>query len=396
MKKTKIVSLLLALIMAFSLAIPAAAASDKTYPTPGTTYGGNPYDPVILTDGTALVEDKVGLIRVFLDGQVVVTMSEQFMLDYTSTATTTNRGFTSKYGYAWLAEQTADRLLREKLVTRATDGKSLAYGDKVIHLSTAGSNAMELEYLVKNYFRQPVTEIRTLDTVSYTLTYRNGKTSTSTISIQTYGDSIPSISAYRNIWTVREVDDYTIEVYLRNGMVVTLEKVMIIDWVNARQNLGKTFKLDYWHDRYEMDDAGAELCVTFCQELLDELITQGWTTYPTNLLGQSYDPNSWWMSTDDVMARDVTTSQVLVRSLERLRTENTAADITIYFDYANRYGKWTHTVPYSVRFEFLCRNDNTASGFGFYSLTRPEHFMRAYNAAQNFWLTDDDLRAIEW
>lgn len=394
MKKTKIVSLILALIMAFSLAIPAAAASDKTYPTPGTTYGGNPYDPVILTDGTVLVEDKVGLIRVFLDSQVVVTMSEQFMLDYTSTATTTNRGFTSKYGYAWLAEQTADRLIREKLVTRAADGKSLTYGDKVIHLSTAGSSAMELEYLVKNYFRQPVTEIRTLDTVSYTLTYRNGKTSTSTISVQTYGDTIPSISTYRSIWAVRELDDYTIEVYLRNGMVVTLDKSMIIDWVDARQSLGKTFKITSWHDRYEMDDAGAELCVTFCQELLDELITQGWTAYPTNLLGQSYD--SWWMSTDDVMARGVTTNRVLVRSLERLRTEDTTADVTIYFDYYNRYGKWTSTVAHQMRFEFLYRNSATASGFDFYQLTRPEHFRWAYNTAQDFWLTDDDLRAIEW
>lgn len=394
MKKTKIVSLILTLIMAFSLAIPAAAASDKTYPTPGTTYGGNPYDPVILTDGTVLVEDKVGLIRVFLDSQVVVTMSEQFMLDYTSTATTTNRGFTSKYGYAWLAEQTADRLIREKLVTRAADGKSLTYGDKVIHLSTAGSSAMELEYLVKNYFRQPVTEIRTLDTVSYTLTYRNGKTSTSTISVQTYGDTIPSISTYRSIWAVRELDDYTIEVYLRNGMVVTLDKSMIIDWVDARQSLGKTFKITSWHDRYEMDDAGAELCVTFCQELLDELIIQGWTVFPAAALEPGYSYRKF--DVRDVMTKGVTMDRVLVRSLERLRTEDTTSDVTIYFDYYDWNGRLYNTVECPMSFEFLYRNENTASGFGFYSLTRPEHFMRAYNAAQNFWLTDDDLRSIEW
>ena len=394
MKKTKIVSLILALIMAFSLAIPAAAASDKTYPTPGTTYGGNPYDPVILTDGTVLVEDKVGLIRVFLDGQVVVTMSEQFMLDYTSTATTTNRGFTSKYGYAWLAEQTADRLIREKLVTRADDGKSLAYGDKVIHLSTAGSSAMELEYLVKNHFRQPVTEIRTLDTVSYTLTYRNGKASTSTISVQTYGDTIPSISAYRSIWAVRELDDYTIEVYLRNGMVVTLNKSMIVDWVDARQRLGSTFKLDSWHDRYEMDDEGARTCVDFCQELLDELIIQGWTVFPAAALEPGYSYRKF--DVRDVMAKDVTMDRVLVRSLERLRTEDTTSDVTIYFDYYDWNGRLYNTVECPMSFEFLYRDTNTASGFGFYQLTRPEYFRWAYNTAQDFWLTDDDLRAIEW
>ena len=49
-----------------------------------------------------------------------------------------------------------------------------------------------------------------------------------------------------------------------------------------------------------------------------------------------------------------------------------------------------------MSFEFLYRDTNTASGFGFYQLTRPEHFRWAYNTAQDFWLTDDDLRAIEW
>ena len=70
--------------------------------------------------------------------------------------------------------------------------------------------------------------------------------------------------------------------------------------------------------------------------------------------------------------------------------------MTIYFDYYDWNGRLYNTVECPMSFEFLYRNENTASGFGFYSLTRPEHFMRAYNAAQNFWLTDDDLRSIEW
>lgn len=392
MRKTKIAALFLAIVMAFSLmTTPAFAASN-------TTYGGNPYAPVVLGAGTVVVEEHspYDLIHVFLDDKVVVTMDEQFVLNYTSTGTYVDRGFSSKAGYAWLAESAINLVLREKLVARAADGKSCVYGDGVISLATATGDAMSLDYLVQNYFRQPLpdTGVRTLDTVSYTLTYRGGKTVTSTITVRSYGDTTPSISpTYAcDIWTVREVDDYTIEVYLRNGIIVTLEKQMIVDWVDARQRLGTTFSIDSWHDRWEMDDEGAAICVDFCPTLLDALILQGWTVFPAEAL----EPNYSYLAfpVENVMWRGVTSSQVLVRSLERLRTEDTTADVTIYFDYANRYGLWTNSTSYQMSFEFICRNDATASGFGFYTLTKPEYCAWSFKAAQSFWLTAQDVRNI--
>lgn len=396
MKKTKFVTLLLAMVMAFSLmATPALAASGAAYPASGPTYGGNPYAPVILGPGTVVAEDHspYGLIHVFLENQVVVTMDEQFVLNYTATSGYVDRKFSSRAGYTWLVEEAMNRVTREKTVTRAADGKSLVYGDTVIHLSTATGEALALDYLITNFFRQPVKEIRTLDTVGYTLTYRNGKTATSYISVRTYGDALPSAAVYCDIWTVRELDDYTIEVYLRNGMVVTLEKAMIIAWVDARQDLGWTFDISSWHDKWEMDDEGAATCVDFCQTLLDALIRQGWTVFPAEALEPGYTYRNSLIR-DGVMRWDVPTDRVLVRSLERLRSADTTSDVTIYFDYANQYGRWTHTVPYAMSFEFLCRSETTASGFNFYNLSRPEYFVRAFKAAQTFWLTDAEIQTI--
>lgn len=397
MKKTRMATLFLAVLMAFSLMATPAFAASGSYAAAGPTYGGNPYAPVILGPGTVVVEEhaEADLIHVFLEDQVVVTMDEKFVLDYTSTATYADRGFSSRGGYAWVAEEAVNRILREKMVARAADGKSCTYGDKVIHLSTATGDSLALDYLITNFFRQPVKEIRNLDTVSYTLVYRNGRTATSYISVRSYGDKTPNASTtYCDIWQVRDLDDETIEVYLRNGMIVTLKKQMIVDWVDARQQLGNTFGISSWHDRWEMNDEGATACEDFCQTLLDNLIRQGWTVFPAEALEPNYSYRKF--PVEDVMWQGVTSSRVLVRSLERLRTEDTASDITIYFDYSNWYGRWTHSVAHEMRFEFLCRDNNTVSGFNFYDLSRPEYFMRGFNAAQGVWLTDAEVRDISW
>lgn len=401
-KKPKFVALFLAFVMVFSLmATPAfAATSGNPYATPGTTYGGNPYAPVVLGPGTVVKEEQLpNLIHVFMENQVVVTMDEQFVLNYTSTASYTSRGFSSQGGYAWLAEAAIDRAIRDKSVARAADGKSCIYGDKVINLATADGKPLPIDYLITNFFRQPVTEIRVLDTVSYKLTARNGKTTTSYISVRSYGDAVPDTSPTTpttmdyDIWEVRDLDDGRIEVYLRNGMIVTLEKAMIVDWVNARKALGGRFKMSYWHDRYEMDDESAETCVDFGQKLLDALIAQGWTTYPTDLEDWTY--NSWYIPEADLMCEDVGTSRVLVWSLENARGgAGTEAEVTIYFDYYNAYGRWTHSTGYTLSFEFLGRVQDQSTGFAFWTLTRPGHFTQAFDAARTFWLTSNELRTI--
>lgn len=416
-KKTKLTALFLALIMALSLATPAfaytPAPTSVNNPSPSVAtgaYGGNPYAPVILGPGTVVVEDQNNLIHVFLEDQVVVTMDVQFVLNYTATGNYKSRGFSSKGGYAWLAEEAINRALNEKTVARAADGNSCTYGEKATHLSTATGEALPVDYIITAYFRQPVKELRTLDTVSYTLTHQNGKTVTSTITVRAYGEATPtqsSIYALDSIWAVREVDDYTIEVYLRNGMIVTLAKQMVVDWVDSRQNLGKTFGIDSWHDRYEMDDDGAVVCESFCQTLLDDLIRQDWTVFPTKALEPGYEYQAF--PATGVMRPDVKSDLVLARAMEKRRTADTSSDITIYFDYYNRYGRLTHSVPYQMRFEFICRNIVTsasASGagnatkptvndFNFYSLAKPEYFLRSYNAAQKAaWLTDAEIAAI--
>lgn len=406
MKKTKLLALLLTVAMALSLMVaPAAAASGNPYAVPGTTYGGNPYAPVVLGPGTVVKEEQspYNLVRVFMENQVVVTMDERFVLDYTSTAAYTNRGFSSKGGYAWLAEAAINRALNDKSLARATNG-TITYGDKVINLSTADGKPLPIDYLVTNFFRQPVTQIKDLDTVCYTLTYRNGTTATSYIAVQSYGDAIPTpgnspttpIYSYCDIWNVRDLDDETIEVYLRNGMIVTMEKKMIVDWVGARQRLGKDLSISYWHDWWEMDDDGADACVNFCQTLLDALIIQGWTVYPAEAIQPNYSHRAY--PARDVLSQSATTRQVLVRSLERLRTADTTSDVAICFDYSYYspyYGRWTDTTEYQMSFEFICRDRTTASGYNFYALTRPEHFLQSFNAVQSVWLTDRELEALK-
>lgn len=400
MKKTKLVALLLTVMMAISLMVaPAAAASGNPYAVPGTSYGGNPYAPVVLGPGTVVKEEQspYNLIRVFMENQVVVTMDERFVLDYTSTASYANRGFSSKGGYSWLVEAAINRALADKSVARSADGKSCTYGDKVINLSTADGKPLPIDYLITNYFRQPVTQIRDLDTVSYTLTYRNGTTTTSYIAVQSYGDETPTTPAYSHysIWNVRDLDDYTIEVYLRNGMIVTMEKQMIVDWVDARQRLGKDMSISYWHDRWEMNDDGAAVCVDFCQVLLDALITQGWTVYPAEAIQPNYSHRP--IPSRDVMSQNATTNQVLIRSLERLRTADTTSDVTIYFDYSYSspyLGRWTESVDYQMSFEFICQDRNATSGYSFYSLAKPEYFLQSFNNVKSVWLTDKELNAL--
>ncbi len=47
-----------------------------------------------------------------------------------------------------------------------------------------------------------------------------------------------------------------------------------------------------------------------------------------------------------------------------------------------------------MSFEFMLRDDDTASGFNFWAMTRSEHFVRCFNKAQDFWLSWSDLQAI--
>lgn len=409
-KKTKWLALILTLMMAISLlATPAAAASGNPYAVPGTSYGGNPYSPVVLGPGTVVKEEQspYNLIRVFMENQVVVTMDEQFVLNYTATASNiTNRGFSSRGGYAWLVEAAVNRAINDKSVTRTASG-TCAYGDKVINLATADGKPLPIDYLITNFFRQPVTQIRDLDTVGYTLTYRNGTTATAYAAVQSYGDALPTapttsttpttpVYFYCDIWNVRDLNDETIEVYLRNGMIVTMEKQMIVDWVDARQRVGKDVSISYWHDRWEMNDDGAAVCVNFCQTLLDALIVQGWTVYPAEAIQPNYSHRAF--PSKDVLRQGVATSRVLVRSLDRMRTDDTTSDVTISFNYSYYspyYGWWTDSVDYQMSFEFICRDRNAATGYNFYSLARPENFLQSYNNVQAVWLTDKELEAIK-
>lgn len=405
-RKTKWLALILTLMMAISLlATPAMATSYNPYAVPGTSYGGNPYSPVVLVPGTVVKEEQspYNLIRVFMENQVVVTFDEQLVLNYTSTASYANRGFSSTGGYAWLAEAAVQRVLNDKSVVRAADGKSCTYSDKVINLATADGKPMPIDYLITNFFRQPVTQIKDLDVVSYTLTNRNGASTTVRAAVQSYGDAIPTPSttpttpvySYCDIWEVRDLDTETIEVYLRNGMIVTMEKQMVVDWIDARQRLGNDVSISYWHDRWEMNDDGAAVCVNFCQTLLDALIVQGWTVYPAEAIQPNYSHRAF--PSKDVLRQGVATSRVLVRSLDRMRTEDTTSDVTIYFDYSYYspyYGWWTESMDYQMKFEFICRDRNAASGFNVYSLARPENFLQSYNNVQSVWLTDKELEAI--
>ena len=411
MKKTKLLALILTLMMAISLmATPASAASSNPYAVPGTSYGGNPYSPVVLGPGTVVKEEQspYNLIRVFMENQVVVTFDEQFFLNYTSTASYASRGFSSKGGYAWLAEAAVQRAINDKSVTRSADGKSCTYGDKVINLSTANGEPLPIDYLITNFFRQPVTQIKDLDVVSYTLTSNKGVSTTAYAAVQSYGDAIPTPSntpatpaySYCDIWAVRDLDDENFEVYLRSGMIVTMEKKMVCDWVDARQQIGKDVTVSSWRSRWEMDDDGAAACVDFCQVLLDALITQGWTVYPAESIQPNYSHRAY--PAKDVLWQGATSDRVLLRSLERLRTEDTTADVTIYFNhnYNTSFGRWTDSVGYQMSFEFICQNivpspNSATNNFNFYSLTKPEYFLKCFNAAQSVWLTNKDLALLK-
>ena len=411
--KTKLSAFVLATLMAFSLAVsPAAAASTNP-------VAGNPYAPTTLTDGTVVVEQRPGsnatLIHAFLYPQTVVTMDEQFVLNYTDTTSGAKRGFSSQTGYEQFVGNTVNWLIQRKLVTRVSDGKSCTYGADAIKLSTTSEEPMAISYLLNNYFRVPAS-VEPLATVSHERTYQN-RTTTTYANVRSYSKTgeplnpnnplFPDNPNYPNvtppisdpdsyacdIWAVRDLDDGRIEVYLRNGMIVRLEKAMIVDWVDSRNRSSREFGLSYWYNDPGMNDEGAKLCVDFCQDLLDALVLQGWTVYPPDeALKPGYSYRKF--PVEDVMWANVTTDQVLMRSLERVRSADTTAEMKIYFDWYDNRGQVDHWVSYPMSFEFMLRDDDTASGFNFWAMTRSEHFVRCFNKAQDFWLSWSDLQAI--
>lgn len=379
--KNKFFAFVLAMVMTISLTIPAYASATgccayDAPDNPGYTIPGD-WAP---TADDVIIERRAdkAWINVFLPDQRMLAMSEYFLTDVLSAkaSDSTVEIVSHNDDCVELAKQIVDQLLASKLVQESPTGDGYTYASDILQVVSPNSWGMPTAELIEEYYTKVPVDVY-FDGTAYTNT--TDYLYSGWMDLYTYAEAqteqLPH--DYCQIWTVRELDEDRIEVYLENGMIVTMPKAMIVDWADNRYQLGGSFSLDCGSDDEKVGHYDRMLCMEFFRDLLDSLVIQGWTVYPKDaLLGYAYEVTAQKVMIENRLVHDV----VLTSALEKDRGDDTRAEVEMVFEWFNR-GEFEHAAQYPVSIEFIGYN-STGNGYELKPLLDPGGIVYLYYQAR--------------
>lgn len=381
-------------------ALVLAPADTEVPPAPVPEFDPcNPGDLTLTADDVLIeMRGEEVWINVFLPGQYMVTMSEQFVCDFAvDGATTANvkRTVTSNSGHIELAERVIGQLIWTGLMQGPEIDGSYAYNDQIFWVSTDQSCGMKTPDLVKFHTYVDV-DVYVEGVVDLTVVH-DGVMSMSCMTVCRYEEVVtnPYPANRYQIWAVKELDEDRIEVYLENGMIVSFDKAMVVDWMDNRYYLGGSFSLGCGsNDEQIVDQYGQIICLDFFQGLLDSLVVQGWTVYDDESLDPGYTYEAF--PVQNVMRADrLAHDSVLTPALEEMRDSDTKAEVEMVFEWYD-CGEFEHAVQYPATIEFIGYN-NTGNGYDLMSWPTPGgfvyHFYQTRFMQINDWIIEDLMGA---
>lgn len=137
------------------------------------------------------------------------------------------------------------------------------------------------------------------------------------------------------IYAVRELDEHTFEVFLRNGIIVTLQKSAIVSYVSCMAGPDSLATLSCEVAAGEVDADGAKLVLGIFPHLVETLVSEGYTLYPMGTL-ENPPEDFPEFTAERVMRQDHMWHQpILYPWYEDLRGDDTKATTNLLFDFGS-------------------------------------------------------------